>query len=78
VTNLYSDGIVNISIRDGVTRIELFSIKSVPDNNEKKETLDSSGVLYLPVTGFLRLHDQINKAISDMQDKGLIKRADGK
>jgi hypothetical protein len=49
---------------------------SSKDGNEKKETLEASGTLILPVSGFLRLHEQMSKAISDMQEKGLIKKKD--
>ena len=76
MTILYSDGIANISIRDSVTRIDLFTVKPTQDGNEKKETLEASGTLILPVSGFLRLHEQMSKAISDMQEKGLIKKKD--
>ena len=76
MSNFYSDGIANISIRDGVARIDLFSVKPSQESKDTKETLESSAVLYLPIAGLLRLHGQINKAVSEMQEKGLIKKND--
>lgn len=76
MTTLYSDGLINISIRDGVAKLELFNIKTIKDKEQTKETLEHSGNLILSVAGLIRFHEQMLKTIHELEEKGLIVRKD--
>ena len=68
---IYSDGVSNITLVDGVMRLDLMKITQVA---EEKAAVQPIAMLAFSLPAFLRLHDQINAAVSKMVDQGVIKK----
>ena len=70
---IFADGIANISLIDGVARIELVNIIRIDnDQIDFKPTC----VIAMSLQGMLRMQDQLQKAIDRMEEDGLLKKRD--
>jgi len=70
---IYSDGVTNITLVDGVMRLDLMKITQVAD---QKAAVEPIATLAFSLPAFLRLHDQLNGAIKKMVEQGVIKKND--
>ncbi len=68
---IYADGIANMSLIDGVIRIDLVNITQV---DKDQTSFNSIGTLAMSVPALLRTHDQLAKMISKMVDDGILTR----
>ena len=70
---IYADGIANMSLIDGVIRIDLVNITQV----EKDQTnVNPVGTVAMSLPGLLRTHDQLTKMINKMVEDGILTRND--
>lgn len=68
---IYADGIANMSLIDGVIRIDLINITQV----EKDQTnVMPVGTVAMSLPGLLRTHDQLTKMINKMVEDGILTR----
>ena len=68
---IYADGIANMSLIDGVIRIDLINITQV----EKDQTnVTPVGTVAMSLPGLLRTHDQLTKMINKMVEDGILTR----
>jgi hypothetical protein len=66
---IYADGIANMSLIDGVIRIDLINITQV----EKDQTnISPVGTVAMSLPGLLRTHDQLTKMINKMVEDGIL------
>ena len=68
---IYTDGVSNITLIDGVVRFDLIKITQA---QEGKAAVQPITTLAISLPAFLRLHDQLNSAISKMVEQGVIKK----
>jgi hypothetical protein len=68
---IYSDGVSNITLVDGVMRLDLMKITQVAD---EKAAVEPVAMLAFSLPAFIRLHEQLNGAIKKMVDQGVIKK----
>jgi hypothetical protein len=71
VQTIYADGISNITLIDGVVRFDLIKITQA---QEGKAAVQPTSTLAISLPAFLRLHDQLNSAITKMVEQGVIKK----
>lgn len=68
---IYADGVVNISLVDGVVRLDL--VRIVPKTEVQAQS-QAVTTLAMSLKGFLRLQEQVNKATAEMISQGVLKR----
>jgi hypothetical protein len=68
---IYADGIANMSLIDGVIRIDLINITQV---EQEKTNVAPVAMLAMSVPGLLRTHDQLSKMINKMVEDGILTR----
>lgn len=70
--NQYIDGFANITLVDGVVRLDCVTLN--PPNAEQKVTGKIVGSINTSLPGLLRMHDQINGLVQQLVDQGVFKR----
>ncbi|NTU93541.1 MAG: hypothetical protein HGB29_04970 [Chlorobiaceae bacterium] len=70
---IYADGIANMSLIDGVIRIDLINITQV---DKEKTNVAQVGTIAMSVPALLRTHDQLSKMINKMVDDGILTKND--
>jgi hypothetical protein len=70
---LFADSVANVSIVNGIVRLELVASILEGENNIKPSP---AGTLVLPLNGFINLHAQIDKIIKKMVEDGILKAND--
>jgi hypothetical protein len=68
---IYADGIANMSLIDGVIRIDLVNITQV---DKDQTNVSPIGTLAMSVPALLRTHDQLSKMIGKMVEDGILTR----
>ncbi len=68
---IYADGIANMSLIDGVIRIDLVNITQV---EQDKTNVNPVGTVAMSLPGLLRTHDQLTKMINKMVEDGILTR----
>ena len=72
---IYTDGIGNLAIHDGVVRVELMTIRQVDKDKQEKSPV---GSVAMSLPALLRIHDQLGKTIESMVERGILtKKAAG-
>jgi hypothetical protein len=66
---LYADGLGNVTLIEGVIRIELVSLTEV---DKEKANVRPVGLLALSVPGLIRFHEQLGKAIEGLKQQGAL------
>ena len=66
---LYADGLGNVTLIDGVIRIELVSLTEV---DKEKANVRPVGLLALSVPGLIRFYEQLGKAIEGLKQQGAL------
>ena len=66
---MYADGLGNVTLIDGVIRIDLVSLTQV---DKEKADVRPVGLLALSVPGLMRFHDQLGKAIEELKFQGAL------
>ena len=70
---IYADGIANITLIDGVVRLDLVNITQL---EKDKANIRPVGALAFSLPALLRVHEQLSKAINKMLEEGLLKKTD--
>jgi hypothetical protein len=73
-TTLYSDGFANISLLDGVVRLDCVTL--TPPDAENKVNVKVVGSMATSLPGLLRMHDQINGLVQKLVEQGVLQRND--
>ncbi|MDT9547274.1 MAG: hypothetical protein RI826_08065 [Chlorobium phaeovibrioides] len=68
---LYADGVANITLIDGVIRMDLVNVTKI---EEDKTNLRPVGAVAMSLPALLRMHGQIGKAIDKMLEDGILKK----
>jgi hypothetical protein len=71
--SIYASGIKNIFINNGIVNFELVTL--LPNSKNELSSV-FSGLLAMPLGGFLNLHDQMNGLVNKMVDEGVLKPKD--
>lgn len=70
---IYADGVSNITLVDGVVRLDLVKIAQL---EKDKASVEPIAMLAISLPAFLRLHDQLNGAVAKMVEQGVLKKND--
>ncbi len=70
---IYADGIANITLIDGVIRLDLVNITQI---EKEKANIRPVGALAMSVPALLRTHEQLSQAINKMVEDGILKKND--
>jgi len=70
---IYADGIANITLIDGVIRLDLVNITQI---EKEKANIRPVGALAMSVQALLRTHEQLSQAINKMVEDGILKKND--
>lgn len=70
-TPLFIDGVGNISLVDGVVRMDLVELAP---GQAGKPTPTKIGSLAMTLPGFLRTADQVNQVLNKLVEQGVLKR----
>ncbi len=70
---IYADGVANITLIDGVVRLDLVNILQI---EKEKANIRPVASLALSVPALLRTHEQLSRAINKMVEEGILKKSD--
>jgi hypothetical protein len=73
IQTIYADGVSNITLVDGVVRLDLVKIAQL---DKDKASVEPIAMLAISLPAFLRLHEQLKGAVAKMVDQGVLKKAD--
>jgi len=68
---IYADGIANITLIDGVIRMDLVNVTKIEDQQASARPV---AAVAMSMQGMLRTHEQIGKAIEKMVADGILTR----
>ena len=66
---MYADGLGNVTLIDGVIRVEMVMLAQV---EKEKADVRQAGLLALSVPGLMRFHEQLGKAIEELKQQGAL------
>ncbi|NTV06358.1 MAG: hypothetical protein HGA59_07625 [Chlorobiaceae bacterium] len=69
----YADGVANITLIDGVIRLDLVNITQV---EKEKANIRPIASLALSLPALIRTHEQLTQAINKMVEDGILKKDD--
>ena len=69
-SNIFADRIVNISVHNGVVRMELGTMDAPAANDKKAATLDVTHRLVMPIEGFVASVRIQQSALKAMAERG--------
>ncbi len=69
----YADGVANITLIDGVIRLDLVNITQL---EKEKANIRPIASLALSLPALLRTHEQLTQAINKMVEDGILKKDD--
>lgn len=72
--SIYTDGIANITMVDGVVRYDLVTMS--PSKEEGKFNVSPVASVSTSVQGMLRTYDQLSKVINKMVEQGVLKKTE--
>lgn len=73
INHYYIDGINNISLIDGVVRMDMVTLSK---GTEQSPQIVTSGHLCMSTRALLRTYQQMGEIVNSMQQQGLIKKKD--
>ncbi len=68
---IYTDGIANITLIDGIIRFDLVNITQV---EKEKANLRPVAAVAMSMQALLRTHDQLSQAVNKMVEDGILKK----
>lgn len=74
---IFADGLMNISVQEGIVRIDFFQLSPTERDAEGKPARVFSHRLLLSLQGFLQTGSAIDQLITQMEQRGLVKRRPG-
>ncbi len=76
-TEIFADGIGEISLSGGMVRMDLVSLVGSQNNESDKPRLEPKGRIIMPPEGFLRSFGAMENLVKQLVDAGLIRPRDG-
>ncbi len=73
VKDIFVDGVGNISVQAGLSRIELTQLKKLPTEGANPE-FDITERLAMSLETMLKLHGALSEIVAQMEVKGLIRK----
>jgi len=73
VKDIFVDGVGNISVQAGLSRIELTQLKKLPAEGATPE-FDITERLAMSLETMLKLHGALSEIVAQMEAKGLIRK----
>lgn len=73
MADLYVDGLRNIAVQGPVVRLELANFAGTSGSDEDK-VLVTSNRLVMPIETMLRLQASLTQVMSQLEEKGLLKK----
>lgn len=70
---IYSDGVANITLIDGLIRLDLVNITQV---EQDKASVRPVAAVAMSLPALIRTHDQLSQAINKMVEDGILKKND--
>jgi len=70
---IYADGVANISLIDGIIRLDLVNITQVEGETANIRPV---AAVALSLPALLRTHDQLSQAINKMVEDGILQKND--
>jgi len=68
---IYTDGIANITLIDGIIRFDLVNITQI---EKEKANLRPVAAVAMSMQALLRTHDQLSQAVNKMVEDGILKK----
>lgn len=68
---IYADGVSNITLVDGVIRMDLVNVTKIEGD---KTNLRQVGAIAMSLPALIRTHEQLGKAIARMVEDGILKK----
>ena len=75
MSDIFVDGIKNVAVQGPIARIELANFAGTSGSDEDK-ILQTKNRLVMPVETMIRLQQSLTQVMSQLEEKGLIKRKD--
>lgn len=72
-TNIYSDGIANVTLVDGILRYDLVTLSPAEEN---KMRVVPVAAVAMSLPGLLRTYDQLSNVIKKLVDQGVLKKTE--
>jgi len=66
---LFADRIVNLSIANGLVRIELGTVENYLENNERKQRVEVTQRVVMPVEGFVRSFGMQQRMMAQLEER---------
>ena len=73
-SNIYADGVANVSLIDGVVRMDLVCILKMEGD---KANVGAVGTVNMSIPAFLRTYEQLGQVINRMVEQGVLKKNEG-
>ena len=73
---IYADGVANVTLIDGVVRLNLVSLTQV-EKDQQKAQVQPVATLAVSLPGLLRMHEQVGKVIDELLKQGVLTKKDG-
>ena len=73
-TTIFTDGLANIRMVDGVLRFDLINIRAQPEPN--KLDVESVGTVAMTLQGLVRTYSQLSGVMNQLTEQGLLKRSE--
>lgn len=73
---IYADGVANVTLIDGVVRLNLVSLTQVEREQQKAE-VQPVATLAVSLPGLLRMHEQVGRVIDELLKQGVLTKKEG-
>ena len=70
---IYADGVANVTLIDGVVRLNLVSLTQVEKEKEKAQ-VQPVATLAVSLPGLLRLNEQVTRVVDELVKQGVLTR----
>ena len=71
---VFADAMAKVQVINGVVRMDMVQLNNSDGKDANATVAETTAHLMMPLTGFLRMHEQMSNAIEQMIEKGMLKR----
>ena len=72
---IYADGVENISVVDGIVRVDYFRYSPFQSDAEGKPAREFARRVLMSPQSFLRTYNAMNRIVEQLENRGVIERA---
>ena len=76
--NLFSDGVQDIVVQNGVARIDLFAYSATEKTNDGKPAMDFQQRVVMPLPAFTQTFSAMERVMKELMERGVVAKADQK